>query len=65
MKKGNKGAGRPFKQAIKETKQPGIFYINEHSDWIVGGVINDNRDNFYTPFVKPYSFAPNKQRRIY
>jgi hypothetical protein len=49
----------------KEVKKPGIFYVHEHNDWIVGGKITDERAHLNPSSVRPYQFAPVKQRRIF
>ena len=32
--KGNKGAGRPHHNAIKEPRKPGMFWVDEFTNWL-------------------------------
>jgi len=35
-KKGNVGAGRPNHNAIKDKPKPGMFYVDQFADWLLG-----------------------------
>lgn len=35
-RKGNKGAGRPNHHAVKDKPKPGMFYVDQFADWLMG-----------------------------
>ncbi len=49
----------------KDKPKPGIFYVHELHDWIIGGNIPDERIHLNPSSIRPYEFAPVKHRRIF
>jgi len=47
----------------KETKKPGMFYIHELHDWIIGGNLPDERAHFNSSTVLPYQIMKGRPQQ--